>query len=453
MMAVAALVALVSGCNSEPDFTTLEEALDNQRAELVSAFEDGFVIGDAEAPCGFPRHAGILMVDAESGRPLWERAVPWAPDGAGVIGDTVVAVGQTVDGNPPSVVAADLMTGTPRWQRFVASENLRMVGVTSSTVVVQSDERLQALDIDTGEVRWDKKLGVAHLLASSLGAADDGSPVPTSSALAVFSTGETLSVADLSNGRIKNLGPAVAAALDGSVLFVVANRSVRAYSGGADATVTWESGPLPLDDIYSKPVKLIAGKGTVVVMIGSDVGPDHRIVVLDGRTGELRWRDDGARDAAIALDVLLVDRRHGSDPDGLTRQTLGRALDSGDELWLRPSSGFLGGYLGGSRASLEYAVADNPQADIDGVVRLYAVTGEGVGAPEAPLQAGSRQVGASLVTDELIVVTIGDRSLSAFDGAKGQSRWFRSVAYPVRNLSTTNEGVLIATGDDDVGCD
>jgi hypothetical protein len=96
----AAVLTLCVGCSAGSYLPSLPEALRNQPAELVTSFDDGFVIGDAKAPCGFPRHTEFLMLDPASGSPVWQRAVPWAPAEPAVVGDVVIAVGRAIDGNP-----------------------------------------------------------------------------------------------------------------------------------------------------------------------------------------------------------------------------------------------------------------------------------------------------------------------------------------------------------------
>ena len=53
-LALATMTVFVVACSSQPEFTTLGETLDHQPAALVTSFEDGFLIGDAEAPLRLP---------------------------------------------------------------------------------------------------------------------------------------------------------------------------------------------------------------------------------------------------------------------------------------------------------------------------------------------------------------------------------------------------------------
>lgn len=391
------------------------------------------------------------MVEAPSSAKVWERAVPWSPDGAVVVGGSIIAVGLAIDGNPPSVVAVDVRTGAPRWQRFLASERLRVVATTSSTVIVQARERLIALDEATGAVRWDQELAeAAPVVPSPLLTADVSARSPD---LAVFEAEGGFTAVRLSDGQRHDLGGGLLAMAHGDRAFVVSGSRVQAHSSAPGAPPLWESDLLPLDDVYSEPVRLMADDEAVVVVVGSDLGPDHRVVVLDSGSGEILWSDDGVRDAALVNSLLLIDRRSGSEPDGVTRQTIARDLRSGRELWMRSSSGSLGGYLGASPAGLAFGVGGGLGNGIE-VVRLAASTGDGALPPGAPLLADEVGAGPTLVTDELVVVAWGDRHISAFDGgSESRRRWDLTTDLPMRSAALTSEGVLISVGDADYGCD
>jgi outer membrane protein assembly factor BamB len=328
------------------------------------------------------------------------------------------------------------------------------VGAVDDAVVVQANERLLALDARSGRVEWEAPIDEGTLLVAApppAGPAGVGSTAASLDAVALLNDGGFIVAADLASGQLENLGEASLAAVDDRSAFLLRGAFVRAFSDAVEGVAAWES-ELPLDHSYSEPIRLTAGDASVAVLIGSDVGPNQRLVVLDAQTGDVRWQADGVRDSTIANGVLVADRRHGLRPEGLTRQVLGRDLVTGEQLWLRASSGVLGGYLGTSAAGPVFGVGRDALSSIDRVVRLDAATGKGTLGSNDPLSGATAPESTALVTDELIVLPDRPSTVTTFDGSTTERRWQRHLRYPMRSARVTNAGLLVAAGDSDYGC-
>ena len=108
--------------------------------------------------------------------------------------------------------------------------------------------------------------------------------------------------------------------------------------------------PIDFDATFTRLDEVIEGDDEVVVLVGSDLGPDHRLLVLEADDGSVRWSLDGVRGAApAAAGGIIYDRRVPTEDmnDDLTREVV--VVEDHDPeavRWTRRSAGELGGFIG-----------------------------------------------------------------------------------------------------------
>jgi outer membrane protein assembly factor BamB len=421
----ALVVALVLvGCSSDklPD---LDQALENQPAELVES-GDSFVIGDAEGGCGFPRETQLVLLDGETGATRWTRDVPWAPFAPIVLQDVAVSVSRTIDGNPPSLAALDLASGAPVWQRFIASDSLEPAGTVDGAAQVVGTDQLVVVDAE-GAIVHEQQLAPPVRVQQRSGSTTDY--VVLDSMAPVWPDPPALGY---TRERIAAIGDRViaAAAADRVAAFDDAGREL------------WMSEPITLDDEYSSISELRADEESVVVLVGSDVGPNRRLVVLDPSTGAQRWSIDGIREVALAGEFMLYDLRVGSSPEEPTRETVLVDSASGDERWRVSSSGTLGGYVGTVGPDLVFADRG------DSLPLVVPVEGPDPGS----VLLGDEHVRGTYLLSDSGIVRGSNARVSSFDDG-GSEVWTSNIEEEVRTLTATEAGLLVSVGDADYGCE
>lgn len=452
---LAAILLVAGGCGTKPDRQSLEDALRRQSAGVVESSTGEFRIGKTTSSCvRRPRVAETLLLDPATGLPRWRRAIPWAPDGAVAVGDTVVAVGSSIDVYPPSVVALDLETGERRWQRFFASPVLYLIGSAGRTAVVQRPDGLSAIDVTSGETVWEKPLENARLVQRWW---SGGALLPPSGPFAVFERDDELIVVELASGVMRLLPGASQAVVDDGGLLVVRGAVVEGYSSLTDPTPRWTSAPLPFDDMFNGSAHLSSAAGAILALVGSKRGIDHRLVVLDAETGTVRWTVDGARSATIANGVLVLARRAVRDRS-LVTELVGRRLDNGDEMWTTENWGGLNGYLGTTERGGVFGFAGAEWPNVERLARLDPRTGNGSAGPEVgPPDETPTAAPPALVSEELVLVRpapvfMDPQSIHAYDGVALERRW--SAPFPDRTLhaSMTPRGLLVTAASPRISC-
>jgi outer membrane protein assembly factor BamB len=113
-------------------------------------------------------HHDLSVLDAWSGRPLWQHTYPGETGVTGAAG--VIYVNQVVR-RRNSLVAVDARTGTRRWRTndlgdcvFAAPDN-GVVIVKDDTIL--SSPRLHAIDPDSGQVLWTRTIHFPALVAAT----------------------------------------------------------------------------------------------------------------------------------------------------------------------------------------------------------------------------------------------------------------------------------------------
>ena len=355
-LGLLALSLAVLGCSSKESGTgvenetlaatyepeTLAGALQAQPALLISDPE-GLLVGDGQPDtCGVGFTSSVTVVDPIDGSIRWHMAVPWSPLGAVVIdSDTLVVVGEHVDDVPPSVAGINLGSGTVKWQRFLAAARAELVASNAAHVAISVGGQLLLVDAD-GSITADRD-GAPTRLRSEFG--EPFHPLWTRVGLntLVDPVAEPLEYIKFDQ-EVFVTDPLVIR----DVALFVEGPSVGLIE--AEPFRRWVNDDIPLDDEFSYIVDVLLGDDEVLVLVGSDLGPNRRLVVLELVDGRERWVLDGVRAAAAGEGHVIYDVRNSTlDGYGPTRDVV--VVDDQDPsivLWSAPSMGPLGGYVGSS---------------------------------------------------------------------------------------------------------
>ena len=368
------------------DALALDEALERQPAELVED-PDEFVTNvdfDEDGPVDCrPGPVEVVAVNVADGSVAWRRDQP--PPGSGhhtalsVIedgrgGHLALAVDEFVGERPPSILALDVSSGEPRWQRFIATDLLHptLVGPDSMVVSTErtplSSERVENVDFTRRFLLIDGS-GQIQDHPSMIGG-DGSTPVPEIRTDLSY-------VSDLHpQSPLLSDWPGVTPAIRALVQDDFGVRSIEAPDPISGETVFINN--LPFDDEFDvvgsssspgEPVQV--GEDRVLVVLGSSFGPNTRLAVFDRTDSSLLWTLDHTRAAALADDNIVYDERNDEPPDAESTRDL--HLVSGDdpegELWstaLSVNSDGGNGYLGTVDGSLVFAV----DGETDGIAFL-----------------------------------------------------------------------------------
>ncbi|MCU7960225.1 MAG: outer membrane protein assembly factor BamB [gamma proteobacterium symbiont of Bathyaustriella thionipta] len=120
------------------------EGTDSQRISLYPAYRSGFLV--------VAEHEGdVVAFDPDNGDHIWEVELDLPISGGPGLGESLAVVG-TLDGE---VIALDLDTGEEQWRTHVSSEVLSVPAVGYGVVVVRSvDGRVTGLSEQSGEQLW-----------------------------------------------------------------------------------------------------------------------------------------------------------------------------------------------------------------------------------------------------------------------------------------------------------
>lgn len=433
-LSVAGLLAgVLLGCGQGA--LTLEDALRVQPAGLVDAPEQ-FAVGDGvESACGGEFTQAVTAIDLSSGEIRWELPTPWGPGPVAIMGGLAIAVGHVVDGYPPSVVATDLDTGRPVWQRFLdqptaallAESDMDQVAIRSglSLLVVNPDGSVRTVEtpgerfspvgpLRPGElVGWSALDGRTGMVDPFTGDQVDGKP------------------GGINNGGIQSIRDDWLVAAEASKVAAVHLATGR----------QWERA-LPVDDEFSRVVRIVAGDPTLV-LLGSNLGPNRRLVVLDVLTGELLWTLDGVRNAAAGDGDVLYDRRNTNVDDPTRDVFVVDADDPNTVRWSTASSGELGGYIGTNESGHVFVVrSESGPAQLTPLPRSAT--------PPALLDRAPQPTpSVSLVTDDLAAVAVGAGVLYRRPTGPQTSV---QIDQPITGLRRHENLLIVTSGRGSVGC-
>ncbi|CAM5323085.1 Outer membrane protein assembly factor BamB OS=Stutzerimonas stutzeri OX=316 GN=bamB PE=3 SV=1 [Stutzerimonas stutzeri] len=161
------------------------------------------------------------------------------------------------------MIALDVASGEERWRSRVSSEVLAAPAVNGDIVLVQTqDDRLIALEIDTGAQRWSYEGSPAVLTLRGTGA-----PVLTNQ----------LAIAGLSNGKV--------IALD-------TRRGLPVW----EQRVAIPQGRSELERVVDIAVGLLLSGGTLYVATYQG-----RAAALDVDSGRIQWQRDVSTYSGVAL--------------------------------------------------------------------------------------------------------------------------------------------------------
>lgn len=411
--------------------------------------------------CGGRLWSQLHLIEVASGAVVWSNDTPWAPNGPVVLGgDTVVLVDRSFD--RPAAVGYDLATGDGRWQRTWNGSVAELVATdgTSAAVMVASagyfrGGRFLLVDADGSAVESPIAVGgVAH---------NDQGPVwwqsryvigPDEVAWDPFAEPARA----LEAGGFSDYQPVIVGE--------VAVTTSGSRMGFTDGDTVWET-TLAVDDEFTAMSDIRVGSETVLVLLGSELGPDRRLSVFDRADGSLRWTLDGIRDADVAGQQIIYDRRTSSaDGNGPTREVfMVDQFDPSVVAWSAVADKSLGGFMGrldGRDHFFHQDAAIFPRApypEVGGITEVQIFEPElrivdGSGPDEIPMLGGDRDLRRAPGPDTAsgpgwTAVTIGEH-VWLTSGAETQSLDLGSTP---RHLLATDAGLLATTGTEEFVCD
>jgi outer membrane protein assembly factor BamB len=447
--------SLLWGCAGD-GYPSLDDALERQPAGLLDAADlDGsFVIDPTDKGCNGEREARLLRLRGTDGGEVWHQTAPAAATVV-VVGDAVVTVGTDQADVPPSAAAADLATGEPRWQRFFESPSAELVGASDRAVVVYvrgpdhtiDDELLVALDPASGNVIWQAAAG------------DEGAyPIGMVDGHTVVLLEEQWWQAVAADGTVGPRVPAAARPILSGPL-ILQREGDDLVARGPTGVARWTIAH-PFDATFTS-IGQVTGTtdATTLIELDSHLGPDHRLLVVDSRTGQVRWQDDGVAASHVAGDVVLIDVRTDADPNDPSRRTaVARSVTDGTERWRIPNAS-MAGFLSrvGDEAILSAGVAPQPDVHRDFAV-ADLLTGEGMpSVAGSPLESDVGRIDfAALGSSHLFVVVDAEGSgepvtIAAFDGTT--NLWEERQEQRVADLVTVEGDVVLLTSDPSYSCE
>ena len=397
---VAVLLAIVvAACSGGGWEETLDDALARQPAELVVAPDDFLFDPDLSVSCSGDLVSRMMAIDTKSGERLWDRQIPFTNEPPIALGDRVLAIGSEVHELPPGVIALDLRTGEPEWQRFLAERYLVGGGVDGTQVVVHGQAATYVLGRD-GTV----------LAEEPLWSSSDRSPA------------DSEWEATFDGARVVVEGP------DGS----------RVESEPID---------VPSDD-FATVVSVEKAGDRFLVRLGSDLGPNTHPVVFDA-TGAVVWSTNSVRHAHLVGDLVVYDLRNQTmSGEGPTREVIAASLDDGGARWqtqafaehIRGLPGFVGGVDGGAVFAQQ-----SP-----GSLPTLVLVADQDDAPMPIHPARAITLPRHRVVDDDVVALASDDGLAMWIRDVGSV--FEPTTLPVRSV-ILDEGTLVAvTGSELVGC-
>ncbi|MDW3218769.1 MAG: PQQ-binding-like beta-propeller repeat protein [Acidimicrobiales bacterium] len=402
MRRLAVLVGLGllgSACSGGSWEGSLDDALKRQPAVLVEDPES-VAIGDGlPDACGGPFISWLVAIDAGSGERLWQEQIPFASDPPLSIGDRVLTVGSQLDTHPPSVVAFDVRTGQPIWQRFFAHRYLYDARPAANGLSVSGGDDVYEIALDGSIIETRPRVP------------GDGD------------TAEALEWrAELAGDQLTVTGP------DG-------------------LRFTTEELGVPQD--FDVIERVEEADGRVLVEIGSEVGPNAHAVVVN-LEGALVVDALSVRNARLAGDLLLYDVRNSeAASSGVpTRELYAVSLDSGDLVWQTQAFAEhvrgLPGFVGAMNGLPVFAVrTDESLIDI--------VVPESAEEVPVPVRPALTWFPDWLVAVDDDVVAVGTDLGVAMYRADDGDVWV-PTELPVRSVVRSDDTILAITGSELVGC-
>jgi outer membrane protein assembly factor BamB len=229
--------------------------------------------------------------------------------------------------------AVDLETGELSWQAGFEADHVGVPALTESKVLCYAD-RLWAFEIGSGAVAWRSEPGGEHV---------NGSPAVVGGTVAV-NAGSTVTAYDLSTGETRwrhniegSIGQESYVAADGDRFYAAVDRDAADHYDGdplvalnaSDGSVVWSGGP-------ETPIRgPVVTDGAVLYVRNGQEGPYYRGIdvlhCVDADTGEQRWEREFDDDATVTMPVV-VDTTAVFEAGGKLRAV---GLESGLTRWNR----------------------------------------------------------------------------------------------------------------------
>ncbi len=454
------------GFRPPPPTLALANALDNQPAELVltpdyletdvfrPGNEDGSLdLGWSSDLSCEDTYTSLLGIDLTSGETIWEHQIQRQPAGRlTTLGKAVVVIDPEVGNLPPSVAAIEAQTGYVLWQRYIAADGLWVHGTADSAVALATrtgpfHDDLDGLLIDsTGEII---ETFSDDLLDRSQGSLDELEPgvilrSPTGPARQPHEPMRYDPAIDIRIGEPVAGKQVVVDRRNGDHSPYVINLDSGTVKPAERYGVTNRYNTYGNANSPGAPVQL--GDDHFLVLLGSEQGPNSKLVVYYLDTATIAWQQEHVRSAASAGDKILHDKRTDTGRHEVVTRRL-HLVESDDptevvwavDLSVNPAGG--NGFLGRNGDGLVFLV----EADGDDPSRGDFLVLDADGATDLPevIKAAGRLGGGpsplSHVDDDVVVAVSGQEIIWQRNGQPTQ----RTEVGPVSSL-TVVDGTLVA---------
>ncbi|RAY11845.1 hypothetical protein DPM19_28120 [Actinomadura craniellae] len=281
------------------------------------------------------RFDGLVGYDVATGRQRWSYDVPQTDVLCGMSQTTAGGVGlvaHAVEHRPcTGIVAVDLETGRPLWQKRLGevpglSQNMEpgTLAVAGGTAVVQAYELLTGYDLRTGAQRWESRAPEGCRFG---GTAAGGDQALTE--LNCLPGQPKARALDLATGRVRWEVPVPFRGASANIKLLSAAPPVLHVTGGgqrgANALISFGAGgrvtaTIPVDggdqrlDINeygfdATPLRRLVVHGDLIIAVTTEVGGAEKEVIAYGLAdGRMRWRTEVRDTMAITMagDRLLA---------------------------------------------------------------------------------------------------------------------------------------------------
>ena len=436
--------------------TPLEQALERQGQGLVVDPQEfrvnspGGIEGNPECQ---PGQRTLLAVDIADGAEIWRTQIPSSDfihfGGMPTIEDTegrtlALAIDARLGDLPPSVMAIDVDTGKPRWQRFIAADFLRPIGVGDEHLAMiidyeELDEQANAVDVIYQQEQLD---GAGQLLGGAVISVNTWPRFEASMLGPGFRHLET----DLG-------GEGPQPIIDGDV-----EVPIEVYDPD-DATSTVLNA-VPYDETFhylgsesSPGLPVQISQEHVLAVLGSSLGPNTRLAVFDRTGGSLLWTLDHTRAAALAGSDVLYDKRNAEPLDAASTRDL-FLVDADDPERLRWSTRLAvndrggNGFLGVVDGALIFAVSEDALG-----LDFLSISGPGEVPEIIAAAAGGYGSGPSLAHHVDADVMAAATEAGVVVKPAGQEAILISTDLPPVQVTRVGDRLLVATNLDDVNED
>ncbi|KTC98033.1 outer membrane protein assembly factor BamB [Legionella erythra] len=278
-------------------------------------------------------HSGYVQaIDKSTGAQQWAKKVPYALVSGPAVGDGSLILAS----DDSSIIALKQQDGSELWKAKVSGEVLAKPIISHGKVIAKTiDGNLYAFDVHSGEKKWVSVHGAPNLILKA-----SSSPVVMGNVVVVGYSDGKMDAVDLESGHLlwqKSLVYATGSSDVERLVDIDADPIIRgnvAILGSYQGYI----GAISLTDgqfLWSKPVSLYKN---MVVRGGSLYLTDSNDVIwaINTRNGQVNWKQVALKARGLTEPVLMGDRLFVGDKTGMMHVL---STQSGEFLARAPMNG------------------------------------------------------------------------------------------------------------------